>query len=313
MHIVTAGTKLMLDFTSASALDSGTWSLQQPHRVTALPETDRRSRASRVGIHGPTERTLRQRYKELELSYNALLRNLKLAEEVQRCLLPRELPIVDGVDFGAALRPTEHMTGDFYNVFRLDRDRVGFYVGDAMGHGPAAALMGVYTMLTLKTKRIQGQAYEIIEPGAALACLNDEILDVEFVGFPFVTLAYGVLDIPRRTWTYCCGGHPHPMIARRDGAIEMLEPTAPLLGVMESGFEQRSVTLEPHDRLLLYSDGAQAADWGDHGSGVAGLASMIRVQDERPLQRILSDAIQAVSFPDQHADDVTLLAIELTK
>ena len=82
----------------------------------------------------------------LRARHQGLLRELKLAEQVQRSMLPRNLPTVPGAEFGAALRPAQHLSGDFYNALRLDRDQVGFYVGDLMGHGPAAALLGVYAM-----------------------------------------------------------------------------------------------------------------------------------------------------------------------
>src|SRR5690606_10077303 len=102
---------------------------------------------------GPTSpprrgRSLRRRYDALQASLDDLLRQLKLAEQVQRKMLPQSLPVVDGASFSASLRATNHMAGDFYSAFRLDRERVGFYVGDVMGHGPAAALLSVYTMLS---------------------------------------------------------------------------------------------------------------------------------------------------------------------
>lgn len=256
----------------------------------------------------------RRRYAALRRRHDRLLRQLSMADQVQRGMLPRTLPQVPGVRLAAAYRPSQHMAGDFYSAFRLDRDRIGIYVGDAMGHGPAAALLGVYTMLTLRTKSIDGNRYEIIDPGAALAQLNEDLLRAGFPDAPFVTLAYGVLDLTGPSWSYCCAGHPHPLILRAGRPAEWLEPTAPLLGVLDAPFAQGTVALEPGDRLVLYSDGALAATWDGHGTGSDGLASALAPRDGLDLPQQLDSSLDGLHFADRaHRDDITVLALELLK
>ncbi len=258
-----------------------------------------------------TRRGPRRRPVWLRKSHDDLVRQLKLAEQVQRSLLPRSLPELPGVTFAAAIRPTQHMSGDFYNVFRLDENRVGFYLGDVMGHGPAAALLSVYTMLRIEPKWIEGKRYEVLEPGAVLAQLNEQVMAADFPGTPFLTIAYGIFDLTRRTLTYSVGGHPHPLILRSGEPCRRLEPTAPLVGVIEAAFTQRTIRLEPGDRLVLYSDGAQDATWGGQAHGIDGLAELLEVRDERPLQDVLDATVQSASFENQPADDIALLALDV--
>lgn len=253
------------------------------------------------------------RYRTLRHRHESLLRQLRMAERVQRSLLPQVLPEVRGLCFGAGYRPLNHMAGDFYNAFRLDRDRVGFYVGDVMGHGPAAALLSVYAMNTLRTKRIEGQNYEVLAPAAVLAELSRTMLEAELPGEPFLTLAYGVLDLSRRTWTYCTGGHPAPMILRAGQAPEWLPMNGPLLGVLELPFHQDERELQGGDRLVLYTDGAMAAHWGSHGRGVEGLARWLDPVHGASAQAQIDAAIESARFmapPD--CDDITVLAVDVT-
>lgn len=250
---------------------------------------------------------------ELTARHERLMHELKMAEQVQRSMMPRKLPEVPGVALGAALRPCQHMAGDFYNAFRLDRDRIGFYVGDVMGHGPAAALLSVFAMQVLRTKRIEGRSYEILAPGEALAGLNRELIAGGFPGEPFVTMIYGVLDVPRRLLRYCAAGHPPALRFRRgEGAVE-LGGGGPLLGVLEGAeFESREAELRPGDRLVFYSDGVDSASWGRLGRGPAGLACCLGESGDRPPQAAIDAAMAAARVDDWRPDDVTMLMAELT-
>ena len=234
-----------------------------------------------------------------------------MAEQVQRSMMPRHLPIVDGLGLGAGLTACTHLAGDFYNAFRLDRDRVGFYVGDVMGHGPAAALLSVYAMQVIRTKRIDGRNYEILAPGQAFAGLNHDILQANFTGDPFVTMAYGVLDVPLRRLTYSCAGHPPILRVGTDGAIRELSGGGPVIGVVESEFESTEVQLDPGDRLIFYTDGLEAASWEREGRGVEALASRLGRRDGTSLQELVEDALGEARQDIWRADDFTLLAVEV--
>ncbi len=227
-------------------------------------------------------------------------------------MLPRTLPNVAGFRFGAGLQACQHLAGDFYNAFRLDHDRIGVYLGDVMGHGAAAALLGVYAMQVLRTKRIEGNQYEIIPPDVSLTELNRELLSASFHNEPFVTMIYGIFDKARMTWTYCCGGHPPALLLRPGQAPRKLEPSGPLLGVFDATFSRHEIELQPGDRLLLYSDGVDSVGWGEFGQGLGGLVQLLQSREGRPPQQLIDEALTLARHADhQLADDVTMLLTQV--
>src|SRR5262245_45447975 len=212
----------------------------QPHARPLAPRGPFRLRSRRAGPIRPAAPTLPRRpsdfVRRLRDQLAELTRELRLAEQVQRSMLPRSLPCLPEIEIGASLRPIRHVSGDFYNVFRIDHERVGIYLGDVMGHGPAAALLSVLVMQLLRPKRIEEDRYEILPPSEVLSALNGELLEADMAGPPFVTMVYGVLDVARRTWTYGLGGHPPPILLRRDQPPTRLGGGSPLLGVFETPF-----------------------------------------------------------------------------
>jgi serine phosphatase RsbU (regulator of sigma subunit) len=238
------------------------------------------------------------------------MKELRLAEQVQRSMLPRVLPKLPTLEFGASLRPTQHLAGDFYNVIRLDRDRVGFYLGDVMGHGPAAALLGVFAMQGLRTKIINGSTYEILSPAAVLAGLSRDLIQADFPESPFVTMIYAVVDTSQHSLVYSCGGHPPAILMRLHEAPRLLDCRSPLLGVFDVPFEQAEIALEPGDRVAIFSDGVESIIWGDFGEGVKGLIKALEIRDGRSPQELI-DAAMALAKPGAcPTDDITLVMVE---
>jgi sigma-B regulation protein RsbU (phosphoserine phosphatase) len=270
-----------------------------------LPRATRRCRPQGSARKRPLPgSSLRQRHE-------TLVKELKLAEQVQRSMLPRSLPILPTLEFGASLRPTLHLAGDFYNVIRLDRDRVGVCIGDVMGHGPAAALLGVFAMQGLRTKSIEGTNYEILPPADVLAGLSRDLIRADFPESPFVTMIYGVLDTSLQTFTYCCGGHPPALLLRVGEPPRRLEGRSPLLGVFEVSFEQDTLHFSPGDRIVLYSDGVESTRWRDFGDGVDGLASLLSSRDGRTPQQLIDSAMDLAEPGDGPNDDLTLVLVEV--
>jgi PAS domain S-box-containing protein len=101
---------------------------------------------------------------------------LQLAALVQREFLPREVPSLHGVEFAALWRPTNYVSGDLYDIIRLDEDHVGVFIADAVGHGVPAALMTMVISRSLNTKEISGGSYRLVPPSEVLLRLNAEMI-----------------------------------------------------------------------------------------------------------------------------------------
>ena len=189
-----------------------------------------------------------------------LTQELHLAARLQRDFLPRRLPEVGPVRFAVLYRPLGWVSGDIYDVTRLDETHLGFYVADAVGHGLPAALLTMFIKKALQTKRILGTTYEIVPPDMSLLELNRDICQQAIASCPFCTALYCVLDVRDLRLTYARAGHPEAILLRAGGAVERLSAPGTLLGIFpEETFESRQATLSPGDRLVLYTDGAEAA------------------------------------------------------
>ena len=189
---------------------------------------------------------------------------LRMAAQLQREFLPRQMPNTDRARFDALYRPAGYVSGDIYDVVRLDEHHMGFFVADAVGHGVPAALMTVYIKRSLQAKRIDAnhpKGYSLLTPAEALGQLNDDMLQSQSGKVRFATACYCILDTRDLSLTVARAGHPFPMLLRgKDNTVQTLEPEGGLLGVFEDEvYEQQTVQLEPGDRLLLYSDGFECA------------------------------------------------------
>ncbi|MBN1766037.1 MAG: serine/threonine-protein phosphatase [Sedimentisphaerales bacterium] len=185
---------------------------------------------------------------------------MRLAARLQRDFLPSQMPQVNNIRFATVYRPATWVSGDIYDVMRLDEHHVGFYVSDVVGHGMPAALLTMFIKQALITKRINGHDYTIIEPGEVLAQLNTEFYEQGLSDFQFATCCYGLIDTRSLKLRFANAGHPYPIHIDKDGRMRELEAVGSLLGIFdEQHYPMQTYQLNPGDKLLLYSDGMELA------------------------------------------------------
>lgn len=206
---------------------------------------------------------------------------LRLAAQLQREFLPKDLPAIGDVDFRVLFRPASYVSGDIYDVIRLDERHIGFFLADAVGHGVPAALLTMFIKRSLVTKKIDSgspRGYRLTEPSEALDKLNRDLVESQGAHVRFATACYGVIDCQTRQVCVARAGHPFPILLRDSGATETLEPEGGLLGVFpEETYEQVCFEMAAGDRLLLYSDGFEMAFPGTADSGAASNGTRRRV------------------------------------
>jgi sigma-B regulation protein RsbU (phosphoserine phosphatase) len=239
---------------------------------------------------------------------------MRLAARLQRDFLPRRLPELGPVRFGVLYRPLGWVSGDIYDVVRLDETHVGFYVADAVGHGMPAALLTMFIKQALQTKRIIGHSYEIVPPHVSLEQLNASICEHSLSSCQFCTAAYCVLDVSDLTLTYARAGHPEPLLIHADGTVADLAAPGCLLGVLpDERYTSVRVRLSRGDRLVLYTDGAEDALAGTTGDRARFKRLLASIAD-KPVDEMLLQVtawIDELPAPCGPRDDVTIIAADV--
>ena len=185
---------------------------------------------------------------------------LQLAASVQREFLPRILPSIGGIASAALWRPAAYVSGDIYNVMRLDEHHLGLFVTDAVGHGVPAALLTLVISRSLPTKEINGNSYRILSPSEALTQVNADMMTRAGRTTRFATAIYAVIDTRNRQLTVATAGHLPMMRISRGGTCEAIPTVGGLLGVFEDEtFTEKVITLSAGDKLLFYTDGFEQA------------------------------------------------------
>jgi serine phosphatase RsbU (regulator of sigma subunit) len=240
---------------------------------------------------------------------------MRLASRLQRDFLPRQMPEVGSARFGVVFHPASFVSGDIYDVVRLDETHIGFYVADAVGHGMPAALLTMFIKKALQTKRIVDSSYEIVPPAESLAELNASICEQNLSSCQFCTAIYCVLDTADGTLTYSRAGHPEPLLLRADGTTETLEAAGSLLGVFpEAQFAQQSIQLSPGDRLIVYTDGAEPQVRGEQTDGHEELLEFLGSLgglNRGLLAESLEAWVQRVRQVSREEDDITILSLDV--
>jgi len=208
-------------------------------------------------------RMLRAQSTGMAGQFDKIDEELRMAVKIQREFLPKKLPDPDGFGFDVLWRPASYVSGDIYDVVRLDEHRVGVFIADAVGHGVPAALVSIFIKQSLQTRQITpgiGEGYRVLPPGEALAGLNRAMIELDAGSASLGTAAYGVIDTRTQRLTIARAGHPAPLLLRGDGQTQWLEPDGAMLGIFaEEVFEELVIDLEDGDRFLLYSDGFEVA------------------------------------------------------
>ena len=218
---------------------------------------------------------------ELQRAYDAIDRELKVVGDIQRSLLPAELPRVPTLDLAAHYQPARRAGGDYYDFFPLPGGRWGIFIADVSGHGtPAAVLMAVTHCMA------HTHPGPPAPPGKVLDYLNHH-LSARYggLGGTFVTAFYGVYDPAARTLAYASAGHNPPRLKRcQDGSLLSLDAAGGLpLGVLpEAGYDEACQQLRPGDQIVFYTDGVTEAL--DPEGRLFGTARLDRVLENCALQ-----------------------------
>jgi sigma-B regulation protein RsbU (phosphoserine phosphatase) len=243
------------------------------------------------------------------LEHERVQQDLRLAREVQERMLPTELLRVAGANLGARFLPAREVAGDFYDLFLLDEEHLGFVIGDVCGKGIAAALYMAETRALLRAS-----AAPDAPPDAVLHEVNRHLLALNG-GAMFVTAVYGRVHIPSGRIALARAGHEYPLVYTAGWALrEQPRAVGQPLGILEEpALDVQSLLLDAGDTLLLYTDGVTEAT---NASGAfferARLQAAVCSAQAATAQDLCDHIVREVAAfqgDASQADDLTLLAL----
>lgn len=242
------------------------------------------------------------------LEQERLEREMHLAAEIQRQILPKGAPQVPGFQLAGWNRPARQVGGDYYDLFPARSGRVGVVLGDVSGKGIPAALMVSTLHSALRLLLDQSELGPTL-----LERLNRHILESSMPN-KFITMLIAEVEPGSGRLRYMNAGHNPALLLRRGGAVEELGADGVPLGLLPaSRYPMREIAMEPGDLLCLYSDGITEAESADEEEfGPERLTGLLRGHRNRPLQDVLDSIHHAVSDHAQgrpQGDDQTLVLL----
>jgi PAS domain S-box-containing protein len=239
-----------------------------------------------------------------------------VARTLQKSLLPPNLPEIPGIDIAARYEPAgegNEVGGDFFDVFRWGRRRWALVIGDVSGKGADAAAVTGLARHTLRAAALAQRS-----PSAILSVLNEALLaDGAGREEKFSTVVFATLE---RTDDGVCltassGGHPPPLVLRRDGSLEELAVPGTLLGVLpDIELTDQFTYLEPGDMVVFFTDGVtDIPGLEDPGRSLL-VETFVRAAASADPRRVADEIVRAAVDVQDGAprDDIALIVLRVT-
>jgi len=251
----------------------------------------------------------------LEVEKQRIDLDLTLASDVQQMLLPREMPLVPGLEIDARYMAAQKVGGDFYDVIPLGGGQLGVAVADVSGKGISASLL-----MAICRTQLRAIAPQHTSPAAVLAALN-RALSADVRAGMYVTMTYAVIDAARSRFVFARAGHELPLVGwKRGGEFvqEFVGAEGMPLGlvdaeIFEAVIADREVAFPRDSMLVLFTDGlTEAPNEDGREFGGARLTDVLRAARDLPSAEINTAIMKAVSSfsRGEPRDDFTLLTIK---
>ena len=240
---------------------------------------------------------------------------LQMAGQVQRDFIPKNLPNNEKIQWASFFRPAEWVSGDIYDVVRLDEHHFGFHLTDAVGHSMPAALLTIFLKQAITMRQSGPDGYEIFQPVDVIKNLNARMVEQNLSRCQFATCCYCLLNTENLELTYARAGHPYPILIRPGTEPRQLQATGTLLGVFAEGeFAQETIRLQAGDKIVLYSDGADHIVGKTAPDGQFEFTDQFRSIVESPVEELAKQfghLVQTEADSAEDFDDITAVALEV--
>lgn len=274
---------------------------------------------------------LSEKTQKIERNYEQISNDLKYAHKLQKSLLPSKTnkitfnntnALINKINHDWLYIPSYFLSGDTFNIFRLDNENIAFYHLDVSGHGiPSSFLSASLNRVLLPSQNsfIKRSTdiypfYEIINPSEIFKTLNEYFQQNNDDGYYF-TISYFIVNLNTGNTVFSVAGHTKPIILRKSGVLEIIEDTGSSIGLLDSpSYDENEIILEAGDKIILYSAGITGCKNKNYESfSEERLTNILNDVIDLPLTEILENIESEVNkWNDKNNfdDDISLLAVE---
>jgi serine phosphatase RsbU (regulator of sigma subunit)/CRP-like cAMP-binding protein len=246
---------------------------------------------------------------EQERQKLGLEKKILAAREVQMTLLPKEIPVIPGLELAASMKPAEEVGWDLYDFLTLHDGTIAACLGDVSGKGLPASLLMANTQAV-----IRAFAPVSFSPSDCLRRANRSL----YQSIPpekFVTALYAVIDPDGGQISYANAGQEPPLLISPDGSVRALRSGGIMLGMMEDFvYEDESVEFPREGVLLIVSDGVtEATDADGNMFGSERMEEIVvasRHLTAEGIRTALLDAIHEFVGETKQSDDITIVLVK---
>lgn len=189
--------------------------------------------------------------KEIIKKNEKMSKDLSFARTIQKKILPKQGRLgplnIDYLYF-----PSEMLSGDIFDINKINEDLIGVYISDVVGHGITASIMTMFIRQAMKSIK-----YDYFDPSEAISELHQRFLDLNLDSDEYFSIFYGIYDKRDNTFRYVNGGHNCIPLHINSNGIEFLEAKGyPITCLFDTiKYEEKCVKLEKGDKILFYTDG----------------------------------------------------------
>lgn len=246
--------------------------------------------------------------REIEEHQQLLQKDLELAKQVQKSLIPTQLRLQQ-IDVTVKYMPMIGVGGDFADIYYDGAENIYLTLIDITGHGITAALL-----VNRICSEVRNLVREKKEPASILYAVNNFIFDA-FEGMAmFMTMFSGVVNLRKGSFTYAGSAHPAVILWKsRENKFEKLESQNIIIGYEKraaNSFSQDVVMIAPEDKIIMYTDGIiEAEDANGKQLGINGFINFFKSSIYLPVDEIIETILNGIYefSPNPIKDDVYLI------
>ncbi|MDU2829581.1 MAG: SpoIIE family protein phosphatase, partial [Anaerococcus sp.] len=236
-----------------------------------------------------------------------MLEDIRFVRKIQTNILPKNKTYGD-IKLEGRYIPSNDLSGDLFDIIKVDENKYAFYIADVMGHGVKASIMTMFVKLSISGIFERHSDYS---PGQVLKKLRKDFVKLDMNSSQYFTVWIGIFDIKNNRLTFSNAGHNCPplhLVENKNRVNKLVVSGRMISNIIEQNiYQEVTISLHPKDRILFYTDGVtESRDMNKNEYSVERL--MENLKNKKNLDYILED-LEKFTWGEQD-DDISLALID---